>query len=150
MSFSETTFQSPSQTTLKYDTVPFSSYDRHESPPREDLPLHFVQRLAVNMVSPPSDQELEWLTGLLRDLKSLKDLEFGGEFDYSLSRLGHYVVREGISLPIKTLTVRRGEDERRQALRLKCLFDAGGRDLDLCIPGCPKKKNSLLYAACVC
>ena len=122
MSFGETAFQSSSQTTLKYDTVPFSSYNQHERLLWEDLPLHFVPRLAVNMVSPPSDQELEWLIGLLRDLKSLKDLEFGGEFDYSLSRLGHYVVCEGIPLRIQTLTVRRGEDERRQALRLKCLM----------------------------
>jgi len=69
--------------------------------------------------------------GLLRDLKSLEDLEFWGECGRALSKLGHYVACEGISLRIQTLTVRRGEDERRQALRLKRLFDAAGRDLDL-------------------
>ena len=92
----------------------------------------------MNMVSPSSDQELEWLMELLRDLRSLKYFEFGGELGCSLSRLGHYVVREGIPLRIQTLTVRRGEDERRQALRLKCLMlldvtlicapDPGGRE----------------------
>ena len=78
------------------------------------------------MVSPLSDPELEWLMGLLRDLKSLEDLEFWGECGHTLSRLSHYVAREGISLRIQTLTVRRREDERHQALRLKRLFDAGG------------------------
>ena len=69
--------------------------------------------------------------GLLRDLKPLEDLEFWGECSHTLNRLGHYVTREGISLRIQALTVRRREDERHQALRLKPLFDAGGRDLDL-------------------
>jgi len=55
----EAAFQSPSQATLKYVTGPFSSYDQHERLLWEDLPLHFVRRLTVNMVSPPSDQELE-------------------------------------------------------------------------------------------
>jgi len=71
--------------------------------------------------------------GLLRDLKSLEDLEFWGECGRALSRLGHYVAREGIPLRIQTPTVRRGEDERRQALRLKRLFDAAGRTL-ICAP----------------
>ena len=137
MSSGEVTFQSPSQARLKYDTVPFSSYDQHERLLWEDLPLHSVRRLTVNMMFPPSDQELERFMELLRDPKSLEDFEFWGECGHALSRLGHYVAREGISLRIQTLTVRRGEDERHQALRLKRLFDAGGRDLDLRIPGCP-------------
>jgi len=69
--------------------------------------------------------------GLLRDLKSLEDLEFEGEYGHALGRLGHYVARGAISLRIQTLTVRRGEDERRQALRLKRLLDTARRDLDL-------------------
>jgi len=135
MSSGEATFQSPSKATLKYVTGPFSNYDQHERLFWEDLPLHSVRRLVVNMASPPSDQELEWLMGLLRDLKSLEDLEFGGECGRALSRLRHYVAREAISLRIQTLTVRRGEDERRQALGLKRLFDAAGLNVTLiCAP----------------
>ena len=122
MSSGEVTFQSPSQAGLRYDAVPFSSYDQHERLLWEDLPLHSVRRLAVNMVSPPSDQELERLMELLRDPKSLEDSEFWGECGHALSRLGHYVAREGIFLRIQTLNVCRGGDERRQALRLKCLM----------------------------
>jgi len=79
MSSCEATFQSPSQATLKHVTRPFSSYDQHGHLLWEDLPPHSVRRLTVNVVSPSSDQELEWLMGLLWDLKSLEDLEFGGE-----------------------------------------------------------------------
>ena len=74
------------------------------------------------------------LIGLLRDLKFLEDLEFGGECGRPLSWLC-YVMREAIYLRIQTLTVRRGEYERHQALRLKRLFAAAGLNVTLiCTP----------------
>ena len=130
-SFGEATFQSPSQATLGYLTGPFSGYNQQESLLWKGLPLHSVRRLTVNIVFPPSDQELEWLIELLRDLRFLEDLEFGGECGRALSRLCHYMAREAIFLCIQTLTVRRGEPERCEALRLKRLFDAAGLNLTL-------------------
>ena len=68
-------------------------------------------------------------------LKSLERLEFGGECGRALGGLRHYVAREGISLRIQTLTVRRAEDGRGLALGLKCLSDTAGLNVTLiCAP----------------
>ena len=131
MSFGEATFRGPSQATLGYLTGPFSSYSQHEGLLWEGLPLHSVRRLTVNTVFPPSDQELEWLIELLRDLKFLEDLEFRGECGRALGRLRHSMAREAIFLCLQTLTVHRGERERREVLRLKHLFDAAGLNVTL-------------------
>ena len=129
MSSGEATFRSPSQATLKYFAGPFSSYGGQERIHWRELPLHTVQKLTVNMVFPPSVQELEWFIELLRDLKFLEGLELEGECDRALSRFRHYVSHEAISLRIQTLTVRRGGYTRRQALRLKRSFDAAGLNI---------------------
>lgn len=131
MSSGEATFQSPLQARLGYLTGPFSGYDKQEGLLWKGLPLHSVRRLTVNIVFPPSDQELEWLIELLRDLRFLEDLEFRGECSRALSRLRHYMAREVIFLCIQTLTVRCEEHERREALALKRLFDAAGLNVTL-------------------
>ena len=99
----EVIFRGPSQATLKYITGPLSSYNLREGVFWRELPLHSVRRLTVNMVFPPSDRELEWLIGLLRDLKFLEDLELTGECDHAFSRFRYYIARGDISLRVQTL-----------------------------------------------
>ena len=138
MLFSEATFRGPSQAILKYLIGPLSSYDLHERIFWRELPLHSVRRLTVNMVFPPSDQALEWLVGLLRDLKFLEGLELGGECDRALSRLRYCMSRGDISLRIQTLIVHRGGYARTQALVLKDLIDATGLNVTLICPPDPE------------
>ena len=137
MSSGEVTFRSPSHATLEYLTGRLSSFDPHERILWRELPLHSVRRLTASMVFTPSDQELEWLIELLRHLKFLEVLELGGECGRALSRLRYYMAREATSFHIQTLTVRRGGGEyaRRQALRLKRLFDVASLNITMvCIP----------------
>ena len=90
----------------------------------------------MNLALPPTSQELEWFIGLLRDLRFLEHLEFGGECGRAIQLLRYEVARKAISLRIQTLTVRCGEYARRRALSLKKrLFDTAGLDVTLiCIP----------------
>ena len=136
MSSGEITFQSPSQASLRYLTRPLANYDSHERIFWKELPLHSVRRLTVNLALPPTRQELEWFIGLLRDLRFLEHLEFGGECGCAIQFLRYEVARKAISLRIQTLTVRCGEYARRRALWLKkCLFDTAGLNVTLiCIP----------------
>jgi len=97
MSSGEAIFRGP-RATLKYLTGPLSSYDIHERIFWRELPLHSVRKLTVNIVHPPSDQELEWFIGLLRDLRFLEDLELDGECDRALARLRRYIAPEEVSL----------------------------------------------------
>jgi len=133
----EVTFQSASQATLEYLTGQLSSFDRHERILWRELPLHSVRKLTANMAFAPSDQELEWLIGLLRHLKSLKELELCGKSNAVLGWLRHYMAREATSFHIQTLTVRYGGEGylRRRAFMWKGLFEADGVNVTvICIP----------------
>ena len=85
----------------------------------------------MDLVGLPTSQELEWLVGLLQDLRFLEHLEFGGGWGRALGFLRHEMGRGVISLRIQTLTVRCGGNARRQAVRLKRLFDATGLKVSL-------------------
>ena len=132
-SVGEATFRSPSQATLEYITGPFASYLLYEHWAWIKFPLLSIRRLIVDVVSPPSDDEVMWLLGLWGDLRHLEDLEIGGECGRALDML-----RDGSDpiLSIQTLTLRHcGEYERVQALGLKRALDTAGRNVTLvCIP----------------
>jgi hypothetical protein len=64
-----------------------------------------------------------WLVSLLRDLGSLEHLELDGFCGHTLRRLRQTMMRGDILLGVKTLTVRSGTYEIRQALRLKDIAD---------------------------
>ena len=127
----EVTFRRPSQAVLKYLTGPLADYNSHELMLWRELPLHSVRRLIVDLVPLPTSQELEWLGGLLHDLKFLEHLEFGGGCGRALRWLRHETARGVISLRIRTLTIRHGGNTRRQAVKLKRLFDAAGLKITL-------------------
>ena len=122
----EVTFRSPSRATLKYLAGPLSDYESHESRIWRQLPLHTVRRLTVNTAHQLIGPEFNWLSGLLRDLEFLEHLELGGECGEGLRWLCEEMTQDRMHLRIRSLTVRCGEHERRQALRLKYLADAAG------------------------
>jgi hypothetical protein len=112
-----------------------------EAPYRHDrklwggLPLHSVRRLTATLYRWKKDVEDVWLFSLLRDLGSLGHLELEEFCGYALRRLRRMVMRGDILLGIKTLTVRSGTYEIRQALRLKEVVDGLGLGIILiCIP----------------
>jgi hypothetical protein len=89
----------------------------------------------VKMDLPPFDRELKWLSSLLRDLKFLEHLAIGGECRRALRWMRLGVARGTTSLRFRTLTIRWGEHERHQALRLKRFVDPAGLNIALiCIP----------------
>ena len=130
------TFRSPSRATLKYLVGPLADYESNEHEIWNQLPLNTVRRLILNSTHPQVDQKLEWLGGLLRDLKFLEHLELGGECGDTLRWLCDKMEQERAPFHVRTLTVRCGENEKGLALRLKGLADAAGFSTTLvCSPG---------------
>ncbi|KAF9782902.1 hypothetical protein BJ322DRAFT_1073218 [Thelephora terrestris] len=126
MSSDEVTFRSPSGATLKYLAGPLSDYESHESRIWRQLPLRTVRRLTVNMGHQLIGSEFDWLSRLLQDLEFLEHLELGGECGEGLRWLCGEMTQDRMHSGVETLTVRCGEHERPQALKLKRLADAAG------------------------
>jgi hypothetical protein len=132
-------FLSPSQAVLEYravvrplgETTPY----RHDRNLWGGLPLRSVRRLTATLYRRTKGAEDVWLVDLLRDLGSLEHLELEGFCNYTLRRLRQMMVRGDIILGVKTLTVRSGEYEIHQALRLKEVADGLGLEIIVtCIP----------------
>jgi hypothetical protein len=122
-------FRSPSQAVLDYRTVthPLEDLAYHHHRVRwGGLPLHSVRRLTVTLYRRGKGAEGVWLVRLVRDLGSLEHLELVGYCGCVLRRLRRLMMRGGILLGVKTLTVRSGAYDRRQAMRLKDTADGLG------------------------
>jgi len=108
---------------------------RHDRKLWGDLPLHSIRRLIIKIAGLGENEADRWLVGLLRDLGSLEHLGFEGYCGRALRRLRQVMKRRGPLPRIKTVTVRSGADEIRQAQRLKDVSDGLGMGTNVtCIP----------------
>lgn len=127
---SRITFRASSQAVLEYSapTKPLGeALYRNDRYFWGDLPLHSVRKLIVIMDRSEADVADVWLTGLLRDLRSLEHLELRGCCGLFIQYLRQIVIQGGHFRGIKTLAVRSGyEYEMRQALRLETVLDELG------------------------
>jgi hypothetical protein len=133
----QVTFWSPSQAMLEYRPVAQSlgatAYSHHRWL-WGALPLHSVRRLTATLDRRAKGVEDVWLVWLLRDMCSLEHLELRGSCSNTLRRLRRLMMR-GNMLRTKTLTVRSGTYEIRQAMRLKDVADNLGLGIIItCIP----------------
>ena len=138
-------FRSPSQAVLEYRGVARPLGDmpypyRHDRRLWGGLSLHSVRRLIVTLDKWEDEWEdgIEevWLVCLLRDLRSLEHLELEGYCGGTVRCLRRLMMRRKILLGIKTLTVRSGAYEIRQAMRLKDIADGLGLEIIVtCVPG---------------
>jgi hypothetical protein len=132
-------FRSPSQAVLEYRVVaqPLGEIAyRHDRRNWGGLPLHSVRRLTAALDRRAKVVEDVWLIRLLRDLGSLEHLEFEGNCGGTLRLLRRLTMLGKILLGIKTLTVRSGTYDIRQAMRLKDVTDGLGLEVIVtCIPG---------------
>jgi len=116
-------FRSPSQAVLEYRAIARGLGMAPYLQDREfwgGIPLHTVRKVTAALnLSTKGMIEDTWLLGLLCDLSSLEHLELEGQCSYILRHLRQIMIRRDTLLGLKTLTVRSGAFETRQALRLK-------------------------------
>ena len=125
----EATFRSASGATLEYLARPFHNHWHvEEGKIWENLPLHTVRRLIVNMESWTVKEHIyKWFVGLLVALERLEHLELGGRCGNAIRWLCHKLRGEPTSIHIQTLTIHCEEDVvRLRALELKRLAGAAG------------------------
>jgi hypothetical protein len=132
-------FRSSSQAVLEYRAVarPLGETGyRHDRGHWGGLPLHTVRRLTAKLYRRAKGVGDAWLVRLVRDLISLENLELEGYCGGTLRRLRRLIMRGDIPPRVKTLTVRSGAYEIRQAMRLKDVVDGLGLEVIVtCTPG---------------
>jgi hypothetical protein len=128
-------FRSPSQAALEYPAIARETAHCRDRRHWGGLPLHSVRRLVATLDMRAKGVEDVWLVRLLRDLGSLEHLELEGYCGGALRRLRRLIMRGDYLPGIKTLTVRSGAYEIRQAMRLKGVTDGLGLEITVtCIP----------------
>ena len=133
----EATFRNMSRATLKYRMEVMGNYNHMERKDWKGLPLLSVQRLIVNIAPQPVRMAFKntWLVGLLKDLKSLKHLELGGECGDAIQWLCGEMMQDKRSIPIKTLCIRCGGHDMDLARWLKRLAGIVGIAATvICVP----------------